>query len=283
MPKLALRKLHLHLISDSTGETTHQMGRAAMAQFEDVEVIEHVWTLVRTEDHLIAIQDSIAKYKGVVLFSIADRSLRAKMETICEKLQVPTVSVMDHVVHTISKVLGQPVTGVTGGQHRMDQAYFERMEALEFAIHHDDGQGISTIEKADILIVGVSRSSKTPTSIYLAHRGYKVANYPLVPKVPMPLDEIPYQDIFIVGLIRDARGLAQIRRSRLAAINDQQNSEYADYESISEEVTNARRLFNTHKWPIIDVSRRSVEETAAAIINLHGRWLENRQQKLSDE
>ena len=279
----AIRKLHIHLVSDATGETTHQLGRAALAQFKNVQVIEHVWTLVRSEAHLYQIEDSIAKHKGVVLFSLVDRNLRQKMEMMCHRYAVPSVSVLDHITHTISKILGQPETGVTGGQHRMDRAYFDRMEALDFAIQHDDGQAISTVNLADILIVGVSRSSKTPTSIYLAHRGYKVANYPLVPGVEMPLDEIPHQSMFIVGLIKDARSLRQIRRNRLISINESELTDYADEEKIAEEVASARRLFNRHKWPVLDVSRRSVEETAAAIINLHTSWLEEKEADMDQD
>ncbi|MCE2516369.1 MAG: kinase/pyrophosphorylase [Alphaproteobacteria bacterium] len=274
-----LRKLHLHLVSDATGETTHQLGRAGIAQFQHVQVIEHVWTLVRTAEHLVAIENAMQKHGGVALFSLADRDIREKMEAICARHNVLSVSVLDHVVHTLSKVLGKPETGIVGGQHRMDRAYFDRMEALDFTMQHDDGQGLNTVGSADILIVGVSRSSKTPTSIYLSHRGYKVANYPLVPGVAMPLDDIPHENLLVVGLIKDARSLAQIRRNRLVAMNEHENSDYADLENIAEEVANARRLFNQHKWPVIDVTRRSVEETAAAIINLHSRWLEDKDGK----
>ena len=270
------RHIHVHLVSDATGETVHQLGRAALAQFTNVQAIEHIWTLVRTEEHLSMIEDSIQTNGGVMLFSMADRDMRAKLEQICTKYSIPSMSVLDHAIHTFSKKLGPASEGITAGQYRMDEAYFDRMEALDFAIRHDDGQGLGTIKNADILIVGISRSSKTPTSIYLAHRGYKVGNYPLVPGVPMPLDQIDHQNIFVVGLVRDARSLAQIRRNRLVSMNDNEGSEYADHESIAQELKEARQLFNTHKWPIIDVSRRSVEETAAAIINLHARWLDDR-------
>jgi regulator of PEP synthase PpsR (kinase-PPPase family) len=269
-----LRKLHLHLVSDSTGETTHQMGRAALAQFEHVETIEHVWALVRTKEHLAAIEAAIKAYGGVVLFSLADRDIRSQMEELCLRHEVPAVSVLDHIIHTVSKILGQPETGVIGGQHRMDRAYFDRIEALDFAIQHDDGQGLTTLGGADILLVGVSRSSKTPTSIYLANRGYKVANYPLVPGVPMPLDMIPKDRILIVGLIKDARSLSQIRRNRLRSMNESEHGDYSSLEKIAEEVSHARKLFSAHGWPVIDVTRRSVEETAAAVINLHSRWIQ---------
>ena len=271
----AQRIVHVHLVSDATGETTHQLGRAALAQFKKVKAIEHIWTLVRTEDHLHVIEASLKTKSGVLLFSIADRELRAKLERLCVKYSIPAVSVLDHVVHTFAKVLGPASEGVTAGQYIMDDAYFDRMEALDFAIRHDDGQGLNTIENADILIVGISRSSKTPTSIYLAHRGYKVGNYPLVPGVPMPLEQIDHKKIFVVGLVRDARSLAQIRRNRLVSMNENEGSDYADQETIALELKEARQLFNAHKWPVIDVSRRSVEETAAAIINLHARWLDD--------
>jgi regulator of PEP synthase PpsR (kinase-PPPase family) len=267
--------LHLHLVSDATGETTHQLARAALARFSNVRVIEHVWTLVRTEDHLASVHKAIETHGGVVFFSIAERELRSKLEDLCRMHNIPALSVLDHVLHTLSKVLGQPDEGIRGGQHRMDEAYFDRIEALDFTIQHDDGQGLSTVGNADILIVGVSRSSKTPTSIYLAHRGYKVANYPLVPGVPMPLDEMPMGGLFTVGLIKDARRLVQIRRNRLLAMNERENSSYADMKTISDEINNARKLFTSQNWPVIDVSRRSVEETAAEIINLYNTWLEN--------
>lgn len=272
----SLRQLHLHLISDATGETTHQVGRAAVAQFQNVEVIEHVWTLVRTIEHLGVIEDAIKDHGGVVLLSITNRDIREALEAICKKHHVLFVSVLDHIVHTLSKILGQPDESVVGGQYRLDRAYFDRMEALDFTIQHDDGQGLNTIGEADILIVGVSRSSKTPTSIYLSHRGYKVANYPLVPEVPMPLDDIDHENMLVVGLIKDARSLAEIRRNRLVAMNEHEQSTYADFENITAEVANARKLFSAHKWPVIDVTRRSIEETAAAIINLHNRWLEEK-------
>ena len=267
--------LHLHLVSDATGETTHQLARAALARFSNVRVIEHVWTLVRTEDHLASVHKAIETHGGVVFFSIAERELRSKLEDLCRMHNIPALSVLDHVLHTLSKVLGQPDEEIRGGQHRMDKAYFDRIVALDFTIQHDDGQGLSTVGNADILIVGVSRSSKTPTSIYLAHRGYKVANYPLVPGVPMPLDEMPMGGLFTVGLIKDARRLVQIRRNRLLAMNERENSSYADMKTISDEINNARKLFTSQNWPVIDVSRRSVEETAAEIINLYNTWLEN--------
>ena len=266
--------LHLHLVSDATGETTQQLARAAMARFSGFKAKEHIWTLVRTEDQLDTVLAAIKKHGGIVLFSLADGNLRAKLEGFCREHGATAVSVLDHIIHTLSKVLGQPASEVSGGQYRMDEEYFNRIEALDFCIQHDDGQGMSTMGDADILLVGVSRSSKTPTSIYLAHRGYKVANYPLVPGVPMPLDQVPSKGLFVVGLLKDPKRLAQIRRNRLLSMNEREDSEYADPGKISEEIAAARKLFTNQGWPVIDVSRRSVEETAAAIINLHTAWLE---------
>ena len=267
------KTLHLHLVSDATGETTDRLARAALSRFSDVEVVEHVFSLVRTEEHLQAIEESIAANGGVVFFSVAEKNLRDRLEEICRAHNVPAANVLDHVIHTLSKAIGQPDSEVAGSQYRMDEAYFNRMDILDFAIQHDDGQGMSTVEEADILLVGVSRSSKTPTSIYLAHRGYRVANYPLVPGVPMPLDQLPAKGLFIVGLVKDPRRLAQIRRNRLQSMNERVDGDYADQEKIGEEIANARKLFTSQNWPVINVSRRSVEETAAEIINLHTAWL----------
>ena len=272
MPK-EKQELHVHLVSDATGETTSQLVRAGLAQFGNVKTKEHIWTLVRTPEHLESVNKAVKKYGGVVFYSIIAEDLRQRLESICREHKVPSVSVLDHVIHALSKILGEPQAEITGGQYRMDKAYFERIEALEFAIQHDDGQGFTTVRDADILLVGVSRSSKTPTSIYLAHRGYRVANYPLVPGVELPLEMLPEEGLFVVGLIKDAKSLSQIRRNRLLSMHEREDSEYADIEKITEEIANARKLFATHDWPVIDVTRRSVEETAAAIINLYHKWL----------
>jgi len=268
MPK-QIRKLHLHLVSDATGETTHQLGRAALAQFENVQTIEHVWTLVRTPEHLKPVADGISKYGGVVMFSIADSQLRTQLEQICNSHAVPHVSVLDHAVHTVASVLGKPDREVTAGQHRMDKAYFDRISALDFAISHDDGQGIATVGDADILLVGVSRSSKTPTSIYLANRGYKSANVPLVPGLDPPAELLDADRPLVVGLINSPERLRAIRRNRLLSLNEDSETEYVDPELIRDEIAEARRLFARQQWPVIDVTRRSVEEIASAILNLH--------------
>jgi regulator of PEP synthase PpsR (kinase-PPPase family) len=268
------QNIHIHLISDATGETTHMLARAALGKFAGAQAIEHVWTLVRTMEHLKTIKDEIAEHGGVVFYSISDADIRQELEQICQKRRVPYLSILDPAVRTLSKILGKPTTARIGAQHRMDEAYFNRMEALEFAVHHDDGQAMSSIHNADILLVGVSRSSKTPTSIYLANRGYKVANYPLVPGIAPPIELMQNKNVLVVGLINEARRLSQIRRNRLESMNVEKDIDYADIRKINDELNQATKLFKEQGWPIIDVSRKSIEETAAEIINIHSQWVE---------
>ena len=266
--------LHIHLVSDSTGETVHQVARACLAQFAAVQPIEHVWTLVRTKDHLAAVCDGLDRHPGVLLMSIINPEMRQDIEQACRDRGVPAVSVLDPVVSLFESVLGQAMVNLPGGQRRLDSAYFQRVAAVDFAVSHDDGMNMGNLKSADMLLVGVSRTSKTPTSMYLAHRGYKVANYALVPKVPFPQHYLDGLSLFVVGLTNDPKRLSQVRRTRQAAMQDTNNAFYIDIEQISDEVRNARRLFVANKWPVIDVTRRSVEETAAAIIQLHTAWLE---------
>ena len=266
--------LHIHLVSDSTGETVHQVARACLAQFAAVQPIEHVWTLVRTKDHLAAVCDGLDRHPGVLLMSIINPEMRQDIEQACRDRGVPAVSVLDPVVSLFESVLGQAMVNLPGGQRRLDSAYFRRVAAVDFAVSHDDGMNMGNLKSADMLLVGVSRTSKTPTSMYLAHRGYKVANYALVPKVPFPQHYLDGLSLFVVGLTNDPKRLSQVRRTRQAAMQDTNNAVYIDIEQISDEVRNARRLFVANKWPVIDVTRRSVEETAAAIIQLHTAWLE---------
>ena len=240
------------------------------------DIKEHIWTLVRTSDHVEILDKALAKTGGVLLLSVVNPSIRRQVERVCVKHTIPHLSLLDPVVNLIGLVLGKTADQKPGAQHKLDDAYFERMKAVDFAVTHDDGMNINNISNADILLVGVSRTSKTPTSMYLANRGYFVANYALVPHVPFPEESVVAQDIFVVGLTSDVRRLSQIRRSRLASMSDEGNDSYAKDEDIQEEIKNARRLFSRNKWPVIDVTRRSVEETAASIIHLHNEWLSKR-------
>ena len=266
--------LHIHLVSDSTGETVHQITRACVAQFSNVRTTEHVWTLVRSHNHVDAVFAGVDRNPGVLLMSVVDEDLRAEFERRCTERGIPHVSVLDPVVDLLGRILGKPMRNRPGGQRQLDTAYFDRMAAVDFAVRHDDGLNMSELHDADILLVGVSRTSKTPTSMYLAHRGYKVANYALVPGVPFPAHYIDRLKLFVVGLTNDPKRLSVVRKTRQIAQSDESNVTYADLERITEEVRDARRLFARNQWPVIDVTRRSVEETAAAVIQLYTNWQE---------
>ncbi len=274
--------LHIHLVSDSTGETVHQVARAALAQFSDVSTTEHIWTLVRSVAHVDTIRTAVERNPGLLLYSIVDPKIRSLLEQLCKDLNVPSLSVLDPLVDLLATVLGYKQNSRPGGQHKLDRAYFERMAAVEFAVNHDDGLNMAGLQNAQILLVGVSRTSKTPTSMYLANRGYWVANYALVPNVDFPLHYLEaYPGLFVVGLTTDARRLAHVRRNRLQHLTDTQNESYADYDAISTELSKARRLFSAQGWPVLDVSRRSVEETAAAILHLYMAFKEQRAEQAS--
>jgi regulator of PEP synthase PpsR (kinase-PPPase family) len=266
--------LHIHLVSDSTGETVHQITRACVAQFSNVRTTEHVWTLVRSHNHVDAVFAGVDRNPGVLLMSVVDEDLRVEFERRCTERGIPHVSVLDPVVDLLGRILGKPMRNRPGGQRQLDTAYFDRMAAVDFAVRHDDGLNMSELHDADILLVGVSRTSKTPTSMYLAHRGYKVANYALVPGVPFPAHYIDRLKLFVVGLTNDPKRLSVVRKTRQIAQSDESNVTYTDLERITEEVRDARRLFARNQWPVIDVTRRSVEETAAAVIQLYTNWQE---------
>ena len=272
---MARQELHIHLVSDSTGETVHQITRACLAQFPDADVTEHVWTLVRTDEHLELLFSGVMRNPGILLMSIIDNEMRDKIEMRCKKMGIPAVSVLDPVANLLASVLGQAQQNLPGGQRQINSAYFARVAAVDFAVSHDDGMNMGNLGEADILIVGISRTSKTPTSMYLAHRGYKVANYALVPGIDFPAHYLDGLNLFIVGLTNDPKRLSAIRKTRQIAMLDNDNQTYADIDAIEEEARDARRLFNKSGWPVIDVTRRSVEETAAAIIQLHTNWRES--------
>lgn len=262
-------KLHLHLLSDSTGETLENIAKAALAQFADVEVVRHFWPMVRSEGHLDRIMSEVADNPGLVMFTLVNPDLRQKLEQRCHMLDLPAVAALDAVTAALSNLLGQTAKTRPGSQHIMDQAYFNRVDAIHYTIAHDDGLHWENWEEADILLAGVSRSSKTPTSIYLANRGYKTANIPIVPEAPPPDALFHVKHPMIVGLTTNAERLIQVRRNRLLSINESAATSYADEEAVKAELQYARRMFADNDWPVIDVTRRSIEETAAAIINLY--------------
>ncbi len=263
-----MQRTHLHLISDSTGETLENIAKAALAQFDDVDVIRHFWPMVRSVSHLERITQDVAEKPGMVLFTLVNPELRKLLETRCAVMGVPAVAALDAVSDALANLFGQKAKARPGRQHALDDAYFARVEAIQFTIAHDDGVNPENWEEADIVLAGVSRSSKTPTSIYLANRGYKTANIPIVIESPPPDILYHLQHPLVVGLTTSADRLVQVRRNRLLALNQAPETDYVDDDAVRRELAFARRMFADNDWPVIDVTRRSIEETAAAIIGL---------------
>lgn len=267
-PQRLATYFHVHLVSDSTGETLNAMARAACARFNNVLEIEHIYALVRSPAQLERALTEIANAPGVVLHTIVDEHLRGALEAGCQKLDMPCFGALDPLVSALSWYLGAPLSTRVGAQYALDSDYFNRMDALSYALGHDDGQGGQDLNLADVVLVGVSRSSKTPTCIYLAHRGVKAANIPLVGTSSVPPALADLKGVPVVGLTLSPDRLVQIRRNRLRSLNESRESSYVDGDAVRAEVVAARRLFERQGWPVIDVTRRSVEETAAAVINL---------------
>lgn len=267
-----MTSFHLHLVSDSTGDTVHSVARACLAQFEDSDAVEHIWSMIRTKSQLDRVITGIGSNPGVVLYTMVNDRLRQALVTNCRKLQVPAIPVLDPVLGALASYLGRQARGLPGQQHMLDSEYFQRIDAMTFALNHDDGQSLWGLNEADVVLVGVSRTSKTPTCIYLANRGIKAANVPIVPGVPCPEELLRLTRPLIIGLTNDPARLIQVRTHRLASLHQyDQTSDYTDLEKVRDEVTQARRLFTERNWPVIDVSRRSIEETAAAILKLLAR------------
>ncbi|MFY8157610.1 MAG: pyruvate, water dikinase regulatory protein [Rhabdaerophilum sp.] len=261
---------HLHLVSDSTGETLITVGRAATAQYQGISPIEHVYPLVRNMRQLDRVISEIENEPGIVLFTLVEKDLSERLRSACEEMGCPSMSVLEPIVGLFQSYLGVAMTPRIGGQHTLSTEYFRRIDALNFTMMHDDGQLLDNLEQADVVLVGVSRTSKTPTSIYLANRGIKTANVPLVPGVPPPTELEHLLKPLVVGLVASPERIVQIRQNRLLALNaDDRDAAYTDKQSVIDEILRARRLFDKHDWPVIDVTRRSIEETAAAIIDLH--------------
>jgi regulator of PEP synthase PpsR (kinase-PPPase family) len=264
-----MTRLHLHLLSDSTGETLEMIAKAALAQFDDADVIRHFWPMVRSQQHLDRILGEIAANPGLVLFTLVNAETRHRLEDRCRTLGLPTVPALDAVTAVLEDMLGQQAKARPGRQHMLDEAYFARVDAIQYTIAHDDGIAWEDWEEADIVLAGVSRSSKTPTSIYLANRGYKVANIPIVVESPPPAALYQLRKPLVVGLTTAPERLIQIRRNRLLSLNQSPATDYVDQDRVAKELQFARRMFGDNGWPVIDVTRRSIEETAAAIIKLY--------------
>ena len=260
---------HLHLISDSTGETLSTAGRAAAAQYTKWRAVEHMTPMVRNAEKLEKALAGVDATPGIVLYTLVDKKLEGMLIARCKALGVPAVNVLEPVIQVFDGFLGDTMSGRSGAQHALDDDYFDRLEAVQFAMAHDDGNVPDDIEEADIILIGISRTSKTPTSIYLAQRGYKTFNIPLVPGVDLPPSLFEAKRPIVVALVASAERILQIRENRLLAFDrDSTGDIYVDRASIQEELAHTRRLCKQNNWPMIDVSKRSVEETAAAILAL---------------
>ena len=257
------------MISDSTGETLIAAGRAAAAQFQGAQALEHVYPLVRTPKQMAAVIDAVDGAPGIVLYTIIDPELSRIIDRACDEMGLPCVSVLDPVMTAFQSYLGAPSKRRVGAQHVMNADYFRRIEALNFTMDHDDGQLPGDYEDADVVLIGISRTSKTPTSIYLANRGIRTANIPIVCDVPLPAELVAVRKPLVVGLVATVDRIAQVRQHRILGTTAGYSGEqYIDRALIAEEVKYARALCARHGWPMIDVTRRSIEETAAAILAL---------------
>ena len=262
------RFFHLHLVSDATGETLNTVAKAAAAQYADFRPIAHIYALVRTPSQLNRALREIEAQPGIVLFTLINPEIRNHLEQQCELMGVPCLSILDPIISTLSQYLNATSRPQVGGQHALNSTYFRRIDALNFTMAHDDGQNLDDLDRSDVVILGVSRTSKTPTSIYLAQRGVKTANIPIVPNLPVPQQLIELRGPLIVGLIASAERIAQIRRHRLLSLKESRATDYIDPRQITGELMFMKTLCSNHDWPMVDVTRRSVEEIAATILNM---------------
>ena len=260
--------VNVHLVSDSTGETLNTILRAVSPLFDGISVLERSYYLVRSRRQLDKVLEEIESRPGIVIFTIASQELREVLEEKCHNLGIPAMALLDGALNFFSRHLGIAPSVKTGSKQSLDENYFRRIEAINYTLAHDDGQMVHEYNDADIVLVGVSRTSKTPTSIYLANRGYKTANYPLVYGGPIPQPLLELKKPFVIGLKVSPDRLIAIRTNRLLSLNTEANTEYVDEDSVREEVVFANRLFERQGWNVIDVTRRSIEETAATILNM---------------
>lgn len=262
------RYFHLHLVSDATGETLNTVAKAAAAQYSDFRPIAHIYALVRTASQLNRALREIEEQPGIVLFTLINPDIRRHLEQQCESMGVPCLSILDPIISILSQYLNATSRPQVAGQHALNTDYFRRIDALNFTMSHDDGQNLEDLDKSDVVILGVSRTSKTPTSIYLAQRGIRTANIPIIPNLPVPQKLLEVQGPLVVGLIASAERIAQIRRHRLLSLKESRSTDYIDPRLITNELMFMKTLCSSKDWPMIDVTRRSVEETAASILNM---------------
>jgi regulator of PEP synthase PpsR (kinase-PPPase family) len=269
MPNRAGSYFHLHLVSDATGETLTTVARAATAQYTKMLPVEHAYPLVRTQKQLDRVLAEIEEAPGIVLYTLVEEDLAKRLEDHCRELSVPCLSILGPVLALLQSYLGAETSHRVGAQHTLNAEYFRRIDALNFTMLHDDGQHIEDLEDADVVLVGVSRTSKTPTSIYLANRGVKTGNVPLVPGIPIAPSVESLTRPLVVGLYASPERIVQIRQNRLLGLKAHHDEDqYIDRKAVAEEVALSRKLCTKHAWPSIDVTRRSIEETAAAVLSL---------------
>jgi regulator of PEP synthase PpsR (kinase-PPPase family) len=260
---------HLHLISDSTGETLITVARAATAQYSKVLPVEHIYPLIRTQKQLDRVLAEVEESPGIVLYTLLEEELVGRLEQKCKELSLPSMSVLGPVLQLLQSYLGSESTHRVGAQHTLNAEYFKRIDALNYTMLHDDGQHPEDLDDADVVLLGVSRTSKTPTSIYLANRGVKTGNIPLVPGVSYESQLEALIKPLVVGLYASPERIVQIRQNRLLGLNaHDDNHQYIDREAVAAELAFSKKLCAKYNWPLIDVSRRSIEETAAAVLNL---------------
>lgn len=260
---------HLHLVSDSTGETLLAVSRAVAAQYEGISAIEHVYPLVRSMAQLERAMAAIVNEPGIVLYTLVNEELAQELNRTCGAEGIPVLSVLDPVVNLFHSYLGTETMARPGAQHTLNAEYFKRIDAMNYTLAHDDGQTGSDLDSADVILVGVSRTSKTPTAIYLANRGIKTANVPLVPGIPLPESLTRIKRPLVVGLVASPDRIVQIRQNRLLSLKADDDTSYVDRDLVAAEIAESRKLCARNGWPVIDVTRRSIEETAAAIMELH--------------
>jgi regulator of PEP synthase PpsR (kinase-PPPase family) len=267
----------IYLISDSTGETLDRIFLALKAQFKNIEYKVHSYSFTRTENQILKIlEDAKKNENSVILYTIVDNNLAKYLATVSDKKKIPCFGVLGNLILNFSKILNQKASHEPSGQHALNEEYYDRIEAIQFTMNHDDGNLLNDIEKSDIILVGVSRTSKTPTSIYLANKGFKTSNIPLVNEnsLPKKLRENP-QITCVVGLNTEPERLVDLRKNRMNSLKEIENRKYTSIESIKKEIMDAKKTFQKYRWPSIDVTRKSVEETAASIIKIHEIYLNN--------
>ena len=259
---------NIHLVSDSTGETLSTIAKAVLVQYKNLDFQQHMHSLVRNKRQIESVYEEIKERPGVVLCTLYDFELKKTLQTLCDELSIPLIDPLDSIHQSLTSVYGIKGSPIIGGQHQLNTEYFERIDAMNYTLAHDDGVISGDLDAADVILVGVSRTSKTPTSIYLANRGIKTANIPFVNNIPLPHELTVVRHPLIVGLVATPERIIQIRKNRLMALNAKDDSSYVDKRLVSEEIVKAKKLFESNNWPVIDVTRKSIEETAAEVMLL---------------